>query len=89
MRCFKAVWRLCAKLSLRQLNREFLKVDRYCLTHILAEFIPSLRFREDGRPERTSTIAAFLRVANLEDYLHANSIAGADRKAVKLIHARR
>jgi hypothetical protein len=44
-----------------------LKVQRYCLKNILAEFIPSLRLREDAMAKRTSTIAAFLSVANLED----------------------
>jgi hypothetical protein len=53
-------WRLGVNLSLAQLNREFLKVQRYRLKHILAEFFPSLRFREDGVAKRTSTIATFV-----------------------------
>jgi hypothetical protein len=47
----------------------FLKMQRYCLKDILAELIPSLGFRKNGVSERTSTIATFLGVANLEDQL--------------------
>ena len=44
-----------------------LKVQRYCLENILAEYFPSLRFRENGMAKRAGTIASSLSVANLED----------------------
>src|SRR5438067_5025797 len=44
-----------------------LKVQRYCIEDILAEFFPGLAFREDGMAKSTGAIAAFLRVADLEN----------------------
>src|ERR1035438_2947162 len=56
------------------------EVKRCCLKDVGAKFVPCLRFSEDGVPERPDAIAAFLRVANFENQLHARS----ERKSTRL-----
>jgi hypothetical protein len=45
--------------------------------------------REDGVAECTSAIAAFLRVANFEDQLHAHRIAGTGKNGISADPPRR
>jgi hypothetical protein len=49
------------------------KVDGYRLKNIGAKFFPCLCFSEDAVAKRARAIAAFLSVANFEDYLHTQA----------------
>ena len=51
--------------------RSTFKVHSYRFENVATEFFPSLPLCEDGMAERTSPIATLLRIANLENQLHA------------------
>ena len=55
------------------MHRPIFEVDGYRLKNIGAKFFPCLGFGEDTVTKRAGTIAAFLSVANLEDYLHTQA----------------
>src|SRR5579859_8036482 len=50
------------------------KVQGGCLQNISPKLLPAIRFRENGVSEGTGAIAAFFRVANLENQFHAPRI---------------
>jgi hypothetical protein len=46
------------------------EMQRDCFKDVAAKFIPRIAFGENGVAKGARVIAAFLRVANLEDQLH-------------------
>ena len=65
-------------------DRAVLKVQRNGFQGVIAEFFPSFRLSEDGMAECPGVISALLRVADLEDELHANSIPESESGIVEL-----
>ena len=55
-------------------NRLVLKVDGYGLHHVFTKLFPRLGLGEDCVTKRAGIIAPVLRIANLENYFHPNSL---------------
>jgi hypothetical protein len=53
------------------LGRRFLKVGACHFQYVVAQLSPSLSFRKDRLPQRPRHLAAFFRLAHLENQFHA------------------